>query len=152
HGHLSKADPAQLERLESLFRAASLFVLPSLYEPFGLAPLEAMLYRVPCIVTDAWAFQETVLPGVNGDRVAKGDAEELADKMIHLLNNPDSLAAMGGRGRELVLREHTWSAVARRIGGALTAIAGGHAQESPEPANTISVANGEAAPAAESRN
>ncbi|HUX43838.1 MAG TPA: glycosyltransferase family 4 protein [Terracidiphilus sp.] len=122
HGHLSKSDPAQREKLDSLYRASSLFVLPSLYEPFGIAPLEAMLHEVPCIVTDEWAFRETVQPGVNGDRVVKGDAEDLADKMIRMLGNADRLAAMGRRGREMVLREYTWTAVASRIASALNTI------------------------------
>ena len=122
HGHLSKSIPAQKAKLESLYRTSTLFVLPSLYEPFGIAPLEAMLYEVPCIVTDAWAFRETVLPGVNGERVAKGDIENLAETMIRVLNDPDSLSAMGRRGREMVLRDHTWKAVAGRFVQALSAI------------------------------
>jgi alpha-maltose-1-phosphate synthase len=36
HGHLSKDDPYQNQELESLFRDSTLFVLPSLYEPFGI--------------------------------------------------------------------------------------------------------------------
>lgn len=124
HGHLLKSDPAQREKLESLYRNASLFVLPSRYEPFGIAPLEAMLHRIPCIATDAWAFRETILPGVNGDLVAKGNVEDLADKMIRLLRDADALAAMGKRGRELVLRDHTWHAVAGRFTQALSIIEG----------------------------
>ena len=41
HGFLSKSDPKDVEKLRELFRTCSLFVLPSLYEPFGIAPLEA---------------------------------------------------------------------------------------------------------------
>jgi glycosyltransferase involved in cell wall biosynthesis len=119
HGHLSKADPSQRARLGSLFQDASLFVLPSLYEPFGIAPLEAMLYRIPCVVTDGWALRETVQPGVNGALTAKGDVDGLADKMIRLLSDPESLAAMGVRGREMVLREFTWGSVVGRISEAL---------------------------------
>jgi glycosyltransferase involved in cell wall biosynthesis len=152
HGHLSKADPAQREKLESLFQNASLFVLPSRYEPFGIAPLEAMLYRIPCIVTDAWAFRETVQPGVNGDLVAKGDAEDLADKMIGLLGDADRLAAMGKRGRELVLREYTWKAVAGRFAHALSIIGGTRAHESSNQAKTNLISSDEALPAAEARN
>jgi starch synthase len=115
HGHLSKADPAQKEKLESLFRDASLFVLPSLYEPFGIAPLEAMLYQLPCIVTDGWALRESVTPGLNGDLVPKGSVDGLATKMLELLSNPDRLAVMGRQGRDLVLGSYTWSAVSSRM-------------------------------------
>lgn len=119
HGRLSKADPEQKLKLESLFRGSSLFVLPSLYEPFGIAPLEAMLYQIPCLVTDEWAFRETVCPGVNGDRVAKGSVEDLAAKLLELLAQPDRLAVMGKQGRDLVLRKYTWSAVVDRMSDAM---------------------------------
>jgi starch synthase len=122
HGNLSKADPEQKLKLESLFRDSSLFVLPSLYEPFGIAPLEAMLYQLPCLVTDAWAFRETVSPGVNGDRVPKGSVDALAAKLLELLANPERLAVMGKQGRDLVLRKYTWSAVADRMSDAMSQI------------------------------
>jgi glycosyltransferase involved in cell wall biosynthesis len=122
HGRLSKADPNQKYKLESLFRNSTLFVLPSLYEPFGIAPLEAMLYQLPCLVTDAWALRETVTPGYNGDLVPKGSVDGLATKLLELLSNPERLAAMGHQGRNIVLQQYTWSAVADRMSAALRTI------------------------------
>ena len=119
HGRLSKTDAGQKQKLESLFRECTLFVLPALYEPFGIAPLEAMLYQLPCLVTDAWALREAVTPGVNGDLVARGSIDSLSTKIIQLLSNPERLAAMGQQGRELVLRQYTWSAVAGRMSAAI---------------------------------
>lgn len=124
HGHLSKADPEQCTKLDSLFRDASLFVLPSLYEPYGIAPLEAMLYQLPAVVTNAWALREFVTPGVNGALVEKGSVEDLATKLTQLLSNPDQLAAMGRQGREMVLAQYTWPAVARRMAPLLRSLAG----------------------------
>ena len=115
HGHLSKADPEQRTKLESLFREATLFALPSLYEPFGIAPLEAMLYQVPAVVTNAWALREFVTPGVNGALVEKGSVEDLATKLTQMLSNPDRLAAMGRQGREMVLARYTWASVIDRM-------------------------------------
>ena len=115
HGHLSKAVPEQRAKLESLFRSATVFALPSLYEPFGIAPLEAMLYQLPVVVTDAWALREFVTPGFNGERVEKGSAEDLAAKLVSLLSDPAKLAEMGRQGREMVLGRYTWPAVANRM-------------------------------------
>ncbi len=115
HGHLSKADPEQRTKLESLFREATLFALPSLYEPFGIAPLEAMLYQVPAVVTNAWALREFVTPGVNGALVDKGSVEDLATKLTQMLSNPDRLAEMGRQGREMVLARYTWASVVDRM-------------------------------------
>jgi glycosyltransferase involved in cell wall biosynthesis len=122
HGRLSKSDFDQKAKLESLFRDCTLFVLPSLYEPFGIAPLEAMLYQLPCLVTDAWALRETVTPGVNGDLVSKGSVDDLSMKMLQLLSNPESLATMGQNGRDGVLCNYTWSAVAARMSAAIQSL------------------------------
>ncbi len=124
HGFLSKADPGGMQELESLFRDCTLFVLPSLYEPFGIAPLEAMLYQLPCLVTDAWALRETVIPDFNGDLVAKGSVEGIAAKLLKLLSNPEALATMGHQGRERVLRDYTWSAVVDRMSAAIRTLQG----------------------------
>jgi starch synthase len=120
HGHLSKADPAQRAKLEVLFRTSTLFVLPSLYEPFGIAPLEAMLYGLPAIVTNAWALRECVTPGVNGDLAEKGNAEDLATRITQLLTDPVRLSVMGSQARETVLTRYTWPAVANRIAPTLS--------------------------------
>jgi starch synthase len=123
HGHLSKNDPEQKSRLESLFRDASLFVMPSLYEPFGIAPLEAMLYELPCLVTDDWALKEFVTPGINGLLVQKGSVDDLAAKMLELLLDPDQLARLGRQGRATVLPQYTWPAVVKRLGKVMDSLA-----------------------------
>jgi glycosyltransferase involved in cell wall biosynthesis len=74
-----------------------------------------MVYQLPCLVTDGWALRETVTPGLTGDLVPKGAVEPLASKIIELLSDPERLATMGRTGREHVLGEFTWEAVARRI-------------------------------------
>ncbi|MGA7831653.1 MAG: glycosyltransferase family 4 protein [Terracidiphilus sp.] len=122
HGHLSKANSDQKQKLESLFRDSTLFVLPSLYEPFGIAPLEAMLYQLPCLVTDGWALRETVRPGVNGDLVPRDSVDGLAAKLAALLSDPSQLAVMGRQGRELALRQYTWAAVVGHMAAAMLAI------------------------------
>jgi alpha-maltose-1-phosphate synthase len=122
HGHLSKANPAQCAKLEVLFRTSTLFVLPSLYEPFGIAPLEAMLYQLPAVVTNAWALRECVTPGINGDLTEKANAEDLATKITQLLSDPARLASMGKQAREIVLTRYTWPTVVNRISVAIKSL------------------------------
>jgi glycosyltransferase involved in cell wall biosynthesis len=121
HGFLSKADPAQRVRLEELFRGATIFALPSLYEPFGIAPLEAMLYQVPCVVTNAWALRESVCSGLNGELVPAGDADALASALMRMLSDPGRLARMGREARNLALSRHTWGHVVERMRVAIEA-------------------------------
>ena len=122
HGHLSKDDVGQAAQLEELFRQATVFVLPSLYEPFGIAPLEAMLYGLPCVVTDGWALAESVQDGVTGLLAAKGSAEDFAAKMLRLLAEPETMAQMGERGRARVMGEYTWARVVGRMAEAFTTL------------------------------
>jgi alpha-maltose-1-phosphate synthase len=115
HGFLSKKDSVEMRKFNEIMNSSSLFVMPSLYEPFGIAPLEAMAYQIPAILTDAWAFPEMVTPGVNGELVRCGDVNELAEKIIDLLANPDRLQKMGEAGREGVLKKFTWQAVVNNL-------------------------------------
>jgi glycosyltransferase involved in cell wall biosynthesis len=68
-----------------LLRAARVLAYPSVYEGFGLPPLEAMLARVPVVTTDAGALPETV-----GDAaliVPVGDADALADALTRAVED-----------------------------------------------------------------
>jgi glycosyltransferase involved in cell wall biosynthesis len=77
--------------LPALYACASLFVFPSLYEGFGIAPLEAMACGVPTIVADAGSTPEVV--GESG-LIARNptDANELAHLMLSVLMNPSAAA------------------------------------------------------------
>lgn len=120
HGFLSRRIEAERAELERIMRRSVIFVLPSLYEGVGISTLEAMLYQMPCIVTDGWGFRDSVHPGKTGDLVPCGDVGELADKLIHYLGRPDDLKRMGKEGRSMVLAEFTWEKVADRIVAATT--------------------------------
>jgi glycosyltransferase involved in cell wall biosynthesis len=114
-GFLSKGVESDRQRLEKILREASLFVLPSIYEPFGIAPLEAMAAGIPAVLSDAWAFPEMVTPGVNGALVRSGDARDLADQLIELLRDPERLRVMGAAGRKRVLENFTWPTVVNKM-------------------------------------
>ena len=122
HGFLSKSEPIQKMKLEQIMRDSSIFVLPSLYEPFGIAPLEAMAFGIPCILTNDWAFREMVTPGINGELVSCGDITELAEKISTLLMNPDKLLTMGTAARDLVLKRFTWNHVVNNLRNELTSM------------------------------
>jgi glycosyltransferase involved in cell wall biosynthesis len=119
HGFLNKNEPADRARLLDLLNLCSLFVMPSLYEPFGIAPLEAMVYQMPALVTNRWALKELVTPGQTGDLVECGSVDELQTKLQTLLADPESLRRMGTAGRQRVLDHYTWDKVIGRLKTAL---------------------------------
>ncbi len=75
------------ERVVDLYRRASVYAMPSIDEPFGLAVLEAARHRVPAVVS-AGAGAIEVVPSVL--RVEPGDAAALARRILFLLDSPIS--------------------------------------------------------------
>jgi UDP-glucose:(heptosyl)LPS alpha-1,3-glucosyltransferase len=59
--------------LQSLLAAMDLFVLPTLYDPFSNACLEALSYGVPVVTTAANGFAEIIEPGVHGTVIERAD-------------------------------------------------------------------------------
>lgn len=96
----------------ALMRRAGVFVFPSLYEGFGLPPLEAMRLGVPTIVSTAGA-----LPEVCGDgavQVDPGDEAALAAQLARLSGDPRARAELGAKGRARAAG-FTWEAAARKV-------------------------------------
>jgi len=114
-GHLD--DGQVRERLSH----ARLFVMPSLYEGFGMVMIEAMAAGLPVVATPAGAAPEIIRDGENGHLVdidlATSDSEErrgrLADAITGALSDVEALRRMGSAARELVVNRFSWDRVAR---------------------------------------
>lgn len=107
--------PLSASELSRLYARASLFVMPSLFEPFGQVFLEAMEHGLPCVGSDRCAMPEIIVDGETGLIAPAGDAEALAQKITYLLRRPHTMRRMGERGRQRVRTFFTWPAVAARI-------------------------------------
>jgi len=115
--------PEPIEALPGLFARATVFALPALREPFGLAFLDAMACAVPCVGTALEAIPEIVEHGRTGLLVPPADAAALTAALERLLSRRDEARAMGARGRDRVLARFTWPQVARRLSDVLSAAA-----------------------------
>lgn len=80
------------EQMEDLLPIADLFLLPSEYESFGLAALEAMAAEVPVISTNAGGLPEIIIDGICGYMSNVGDVEDMAKNAIKILKE-DSVYA-----------------------------------------------------------
>ncbi|MCG8634655.1 MAG: glycosyltransferase family 4 protein [Desulfobacterales bacterium] len=89
-----------------LYARASMAVVPSLYEGFGLPAGEAMACGVPVISTTAGALSEVV--GDAGILVPPGDAPALAAAIAGLLDHPEKARFLGRAGVERIHRKFTW--------------------------------------------
>ena len=104
------------QRLEQLYDEASLFVLPTQFEAFGHAVVEAMGNALPCVTTNVGALPEIVEDEVTGLLVPPREPEALAQALIELLSDSPRAEAMGQAGYAKVLAELTWRGVAERMG------------------------------------
>jgi len=114
-GYLNKDTPEGWRALVDAYQRADVFCLPTRFEPFGIAFLEAMWFGLPCIGTDVWAVPEIVIDGDTGFTVPPEDPDQLADRLCSLLTDRKLAAAMGQAGRRRVKAVFTWPAVTARM-------------------------------------
>jgi glycosyltransferase involved in cell wall biosynthesis len=103
-----------------MYRRATAFVMPSLYESFGIVFLEAMTHGLGCIAANRCAMPEIVEDGVTGRVVDPTDPDALAGALLALAD-PDTARRMGDAGRHRLRERFTWPVVADRILAELTA-------------------------------
>ncbi len=80
------------EQIEEILLVSDLFLLPSEYESFGLAAMEAMAANVPVISSDAGGLPEININGETGYTAAVGDVETMSACAINLLSHEELLA------------------------------------------------------------
>ena len=103
------------EELAQLYSQCKLLIHLSLYEPFGLTPVEAGLFGKPSIVTNHGGPPEIVVDGETGFIVAPRDYSSIAKRMRELLFNPELRHEMGRKARKRVLENFTLERSARRL-------------------------------------
>jgi glycosyltransferase involved in cell wall biosynthesis len=82
----------------SFYKGARVFCMPSHFESFGIATLEAMFCGVPVVGTRLGGFLDLVEDGVSGYLVEAGDAQALAEALETLLDDPGLCLEMGAAG------------------------------------------------------
>ncbi|MBC7249972.1 MAG: glycosyltransferase family 4 protein, partial [Anaerolineae bacterium] len=99
------------EELPLWYNAADLFVFPSLYEGFGLPPLEAMACGTPVVSSNAASLPEVV--GEAGLLIDPYDVEGLAAAMRRVLTDRELSTQLRERGLRRA-RQFSWKEAARQ--------------------------------------
>jgi len=118
-------DAVPVEDLIVLYSEASVFVCPSIYEPFGIVNLEAMACGAPVVASAIGGIREVVIDGVTGKLVSFETSEsgseprfpekfarDLADAVDTLVASPQTREQMGSAAQQRVKEYFTWKAVA----------------------------------------
>ena len=88
------------EDVRPYLKRCSIFVLPSYHEGLPRSVIEAMAVGRPVITTDVPGCRETVEDGVNGFLVESHDGNDLADKMLRLVEAPELRMTMSSNSYE----------------------------------------------------
>ncbi len=111
-----------------MYSHASVFVCPSVYEPFGIINLEAMACGTAVVASAVGGIPEVVIPGKTGLLVPfepidanhpepkdpEAFSRELAAAINSLFATPERLKSMGLKSREWVQKQFSWKSIARK--------------------------------------
>jgi glycosyltransferase involved in cell wall biosynthesis len=114
--------------LITLYSHASVFVCPSVYEPFGIVNLEAMACGAPVVASAVGGIPEAVVHGETGllvpfepintkswePRKPETFCKNLADGINSLLSSSEKIRTMGAKSRERVERHFSWKSIAQQ--------------------------------------
>lgn len=112
-------------RIADLYARASIFCLPSYFEPYALVLMEAMAHGLPCVSTGVCGIPEIVVDGETGLLVPPGDSAALAAALLRLLGDPAQAARLGAAGRRRVEQHLNWDRVVDRMSPVLDRLGGG---------------------------
>lgn len=96
------------QKISKFYQKAHIFVSMSRAESWGQMYLEAMASGLPIVATKNVGSNEIVKDGEVGYLVEQEDYQQLAEKVIYLIKNPDLVAILGRRAREKVQKFYDW--------------------------------------------
>lgn len=106
--------------VEKVFKMADLYVMPSVSEPFGIAPLEAMSHDVPVLISKQSGVSEVLQHAL---KVDFWDINEMANKIIAVLRHPPLASTLRQHGA-FEVRRRTWADAAKQCLGVYETAAG----------------------------
>ncbi len=96
--------------IQRVFALADLYVMPSVSEPFGIAPLEALGHNVPVLISKSSGVSEVLTHAL---KVDFWDVDDMANKIVAVLRHPPLSRTLLEHGR-FELRRLTWDGAAVR--------------------------------------
>ncbi len=100
--------------LVSLYQQAELFVLPSIFEPFGMTAQEAMACGTPVVASKLGGIRSVISSGDNGLLIDPSDAGEFADAISLILKDARLAERLGKAGHKNIQEYFSWDAIAAR--------------------------------------
>jgi glycogen(starch) synthase len=97
-----------------LYNCASVAVFPSLYEPFGIVALEAMVSGTPVVVSSVGGMDGIVEHEVDGLKFYPGNPRSLSDQICRLLENEELAELLAGKAARKAVSQYSWDSIAQQ--------------------------------------
>jgi glycosyltransferase involved in cell wall biosynthesis len=118
------------KKLNDLLRGSDVYIMPSVWETFGIAALEAMASQLPIVSTNAGGLPELIQNNHNGIIVPMRSSKKLAKALNTILANPNQLKKMGLNNRRDAVKKFNWNKIAKEtIAVYRKALKNGHEKE-----------------------
>lgn len=99
------------EEVETILSNADIYMLPSVSEPFGIAPLEAMAYGITAVISKQSGVTEVV---ENAYKIDFWDIDKMVETICYLIENPEISRQIGYKGM-LEVEQIRWDRAAQQI-------------------------------------
>lgn len=103
------------KKLPFLYQAADVFAFSTFYENLPFAVLEALSTGVPVVTTNVGGIPEMITNGKNGLLVQPFNANQLAEKILYILEHPAAAVEMGSAARQTILERFDWRIIVRKV-------------------------------------
>lgn len=107
--------PSECPELIAAYKAADIFVLPSLHEPFGIVVLEAWSAGVPVIASKIGGLRRLVEDGVTGIFIDPADIRTLTDAFYKLKDNQGLMRTLNENALKTVTENYSWEKITGRL-------------------------------------
>jgi glycosyltransferase involved in cell wall biosynthesis len=101
--------------LMSAYKAADIFVLPSLLEPFGIVVLEAWSAGIPVIAAKVGGLQRLVEDGVTGMFFDTSNLQTFLDAFYKLKRNPDLIKSLRENSLKMATENYSWEKITGKL-------------------------------------
>lgn len=98
-----------------VYKQCDVFLLPTIYEIFGMVLLEAMYYSVPVVSTLNGGSDLIIRDKENGYIEENNDLQKWVERIRYIFNHPDEARLIGYKAHETISEEFTWDALALKF-------------------------------------
>jgi glycosyltransferase involved in cell wall biosynthesis len=110
------------QQLPAFLQSLDIFVLPSTYEGFGVAAVEASAMALPVVASDVYGLPDVVRHGATGLLVPAKDPPAIAAAVSQLVDDPELRTSMGQAGRDYVSTHYNWQQNAAQMERVYTSV------------------------------